>query len=125
MADPTSSSTATIRLAPVTIAMTPTTVTLNAGQLLPYTALVRSSSNTSVTWSISPNTGSISSGGLYTAPGSNASAQSVTVTGTSVADATSSSTATIRLAPVTIAMTPTTVTLNAGQTQQFTATVGG
>lgn len=51
-------------------------------------AIVTGASDTAVAWSISPNYGTITQGGLYTAPGSVAGAPIVTVTATSQADPT-------------------------------------
>ena len=53
----------------------------------------------SVTWSLSPNVGSISTAGLYTAPASITSTQTITVTATSAADTTKKGTATVTLNP--------------------------
>jgi hypothetical protein len=50
-----------------------------------------------VNWSISPNIGSISATGMYTAPSVISSAQTVTVTATSAADGVTSGTATVNL----------------------------
>jgi len=50
------------------------------------TALVNGASNTAVTWSESPSTGTISGSGLYTPPGSIGSPTIVTITATSVAN---------------------------------------
>ena len=50
-----------------------------------------------VTWSISPQLGTIDTNGIYTAPALINSAAKVTVTATSVSDPTKSSTATISL----------------------------
>jgi uncharacterized protein (TIGR03437 family) len=50
-----------------------------------------------VTWSISPQVGTIDSTGVYTAPSTVASSQKVTVTATSVADSTKTATATVTL----------------------------
>jgi hypothetical protein len=72
--------------APPTIALTPGSVTLTSSQTQTFTATVSGNSNTAVTWSLSPLVGSISTAGVYTAPASITSAQTVTVTATSVAD---------------------------------------
>ncbi len=79
--------------------MSPASATLSASQSQQFTATVTGSSNTAVTWSLSPAVGTISASGLYTAPGVIASAQTVTVTATSVADATKSASATVNLQP--------------------------
>jgi N-acetylneuraminic acid mutarotase len=52
-----------------------------------------------VTWSISPNVGSIDATGLYTAPSSITTQQTVTVTATSQVDPTRTGTATVTLVP--------------------------
>jgi hypothetical protein len=71
-----------------------------------FTATVSHSSNTAVTWSISPNEGSIDSGGTYTAPTvASGLASPVTITATSQADSTKTVTATITLKTATIPQT--------------------
>jgi len=111
--------------ASVSVSVTPTTTSLSGGQTQQFTATVTGDPNTSVTWSLNPNVGSISSTGLYTAPASVASSQSVTVTATSVADNTKSASAVVTLVPVSVALAPATNSLSGGQTQQFTPTVTG
>ncbi len=126
-ADPTKSASAIISLVPsVTVSLMPTTVSLTGSQWQQFTATVGASSNSGVTWSVNPAVGTLSSAGLYTAPATIASAQSVTVTATSVADPTKSASASVALAQtVTVSVTPASVSLGASQTQQFTAAVGG
>src|SRR5205085_8382215 len=58
---------------------------------------VLNSANTAVTWSISPQSGIIGTGGLYTAPGVVAGNTKVTVTATSAADPTKTGAATVTL----------------------------
>jgi hypothetical protein len=81
----------------VGVSVTPAVVTRSAGQTQQFTASVTGSSNTAVTWTISPNAGSISGSGLYTAPATIGAQQTVTVTATSQADPTSSGRATVTL----------------------------
>ena len=70
--------------------------------------------------------GSITATGLYTAPASITSSQTVTVKATSVADPTKSATAAVTLTQlVTISLTPSSVSLLPSQNQTFTATVSG
>ena len=126
VADPTRSAAAAITLnPPVSVSITPSsaTVTLNGSQL--YAATVLNTSNTGVTWSISPALGSISSGGRYTPPSTAVtSPQTVTVTATSVVDTTKSATATVIVnPPVAVSVTPASSTLYASQTQQLTPAV--
>jgi hypothetical protein len=87
VADSTKTASAAVSLAPpVSVSLTPATVTLGQAQTQAFTASVANSSNTAVTWTLSPALGSISTAGLYTAPSSIATAQTVTVTATSVAN---------------------------------------
>jgi RHS repeat-associated protein len=120
------SASATITLSPpIAVSVSPTAATLYGGQTQQFAATVTNSSNTAVTWAISPvGTGTISAAGLYTAPASVASSQNVTVTATSVANTAKSASATIMLSPpVAVSVSPTAATLYGGQTQQFSATV--
>ena len=111
---------------PVTVSLTPSSVSLLPSQNQTFTAKVSGTSNTGVTWSLSPLVGSITAAGLYTAPASITSSQTITVKATSVADPTKSVTAIVSLnPPVTISVTPTSSALIASKTQQFSATVGG
>jgi hypothetical protein len=84
---------------PVSVFVSPASATLAASQTQQFTATVSNSTNTAVNWTISPNMGSISSTGLYTAPANIASQQTITVTATSLADSTKSAAATITLTP--------------------------
>jgi RHS repeat-associated protein len=112
----------TLNLPPITVSVDPTSATLYASQTQQFTATVANTANTAVTWSATA--GSINASGLYTAPSSIATQQSVTVTATSQADNTKTATATVTLMPpITVSVAPATVSLTAGQTQQFTATV--
>jgi uncharacterized protein (TIGR03437 family) len=83
--------------AAVTITISPTSVSLTDGQTQQFTATVTNSTNTAVTWSISPQLGTINSAGSYTAPAPVSASQKVTVTATSVSDPTKSATASITL----------------------------
>jgi trimeric autotransporter adhesin len=79
-----------------------------------------------VTWSLSPNVGTISSGGLYTAPSTIAANQTVTATATSAADNTKTASATVNLIqPVAVSLSPGSVNLQQGASQTFTPTVTG
>jgi hypothetical protein len=79
-------------------------------------------SGSDVTWTLSPSLGTIDADGLYTAPASVASRQGVTVTATSAADPTKSASAQIWiLPPVTLALSPPSATLLAGQHLELSA----
>ena len=121
-ADTTKSASATVTVsAPVVaLSISPTSASMLTGGTQQFTATVTGSSNTAVTWSAAG--GSVSSSGLYTAP---SSAGTYTVTATSVADTTKSASATVTVSVVAISISPTSVSLLAGGTQQFTPTVTG
>jgi hypothetical protein len=90
-------------------------------------ASVTGSSNQQVTWSLS-GMGSASSSGMYTAPASVSSPQTVTVTATSAADSSKWACALITVNPaVTIAVSvnPPTGSITAGQALQLSASVTG
>lgn len=125
----------------VSITISPTTATVSSGGTQQFQATVTGSSNTSVQWKVnnvvggSAQNGTISSGGLYTAPTTDVSLQ-VTVTAVSNADPTKSANATVTVTPVvtppppppptiTVTISPTTATVAEGGTQQFAATVTG
>jgi len=66
--------------------------------------------------------GTLSAGGLYVAPASIASPQTVVITASGPGGA--NNTATVKLMPqVLVSISPSNVTLTANQTQMFTATV--
>jgi len=129
VSQPTASGSATVTLnpsAPITVTVSPSTVTLGPSQTQLFTASLVNSTN-GVTWSISPQMGAIDSTGLYTAPPTvSSNGATVRVTAASVDDPTKTGTATITLQPaptVTVTVSPATVSLSNGQTQQFSAAV--
>ena len=118
--------TLTVNNVPVSVSVTPPSVTLYGGQTQQFTASVTNSNNTAVSWTVSPSTGAgtISTTGLYTAPATITTQQTVTITATSQASATASASVPVTLMPpVAVNVTPPSATLYAGQTQQFTASV--
>lgn len=80
---------------PVRIDVWPGTVSLGVAQTQQFTAKITGTTNTAVRWSISPNVGTITSAGLYTAPTAVISGQSVAITAASEADLSKTSTATV------------------------------
>ncbi|MBL8231014.1 MAG: SBBP repeat-containing protein [Bryobacterales bacterium] len=129
VADPSRFATATVILQPVGIGVTlsPSSVTLQAGQSATFTALVSGTGNTAITYSLEPQTGVITPGGVYTAPSAITSATTVLLRATSVADPTRFATAIINLQPsaINITLAPTVVNLSAGQSATFTPSVTG
>ncbi len=124
-------STTSVTTAPaVTISLTPQTAILAPNGTQQFTASVQNASDTSVTWTVTGASGNsnvgtiVAAGGataIYTAP---ATAGSYTVTATSVADPTklASTVVTVTLA-VAVTISPSAASLQAGGSQQFTATV--
>jgi hypothetical protein len=86
--------------AQVSVSLMPASVTLAPLQTQMFSATVANSSNTAVTWSLSPAVGSISGSGVYTAPATIAASQIVTVTATSAADSTKMASSRVTLASI-------------------------
>jgi len=90
---------------PVTVSVSPTTGSLQAGSgtTQSFSATVGYTLNTQVTWQVNTvaggnaTVGTISNAGLYTAPGTVPSPATVTVTAVSVADSTRSASATVTI----------------------------
>jgi hypothetical protein len=131
-ADPAVSGGATVTVtvsapAVVTVAVSPATRTLAAGASATFAATVGGTADTAVTWSVRESAcGSITAGGLYTAPSAAATCH---VVATSHADPTKSATATVTVtalpAAVAVTITPGTATVNACQNLTLSATVSG
>ena len=118
-----SASTNTSSPVSVSVSVSPTTATLQVGQQKQFTGTISGATNTAVTWKASG--GTVTSGGLYTAP---SSAGTYTVTATSAADATKSASAVVTVSQATqvsISVAPSTVSLSTGGQKQFTASVSG
>ncbi|HZP63075.1 MAG TPA: choice-of-anchor D domain-containing protein [Terriglobales bacterium] len=120
--------------ATVSVAVSPVSAILQTGTTQQFAASVSGTNNTGVTWSVNgvpggnSAVGTISSTGMYIAPASVPSG-SITVSAQSVTDSSKSASSVITIFPapgkVTVGVTPTSVTVAGGQTQQFTATVVG
>lgn len=116
---------------PVTITLSSSTVTLQAGAQQQFSAVVKGTSNTAVSWSVDgkaggdSSVGTLSATGMYTAP---SQAGTHTVTATSQADTTKSANAQVTVQipvtpPPSVSVSPGTSELGLGATQQFIATV--
>ena len=79
------------------VTLTPSTATVLAGTTLPFGHAVLGSNNPDqgVTYALSPNVGTITSGGVYTPPAATSVDQIITVTATSTLDTSKSGTATV------------------------------
>ena len=117
---------------PVVISISPTSATVTTGGTQQFTATLQNTSNTAVTWHVNgvtggnTTTGTISSSGLYTGPGTLPNPATVTVTAISQADPSKSASAQMTItppAPVSVTISPTSVTVTESGIQQFTATV--
>ena len=113
----------------VAVSVSPATATVTLGTTKSFTATVTGSANTAVSWSVvggSAN-GTVSTGGLYTAPATLPGVATVTLRATSAANALASAEATITLVPppVIVQVSPATASVQLGFTKQFTATVTG
>ena len=71
---------------PLNVAVTPSTISLAAGQSVSLSAVVTGSVNTGYTWSLASGPGSVTSAGIYTAPASVTTTQTAVVKATSVLD---------------------------------------
>lgn len=84
----------------VTLGLPNDAITIQAGgPAQQLTAYVNGTSNTTVTWAMSPTVGTLTSGGLYTPPATVASETSTTVTATSAANTNVTATMTITVLP--------------------------
>jgi Pro-kumamolisin, activation domain/Bacterial Ig-like domain (group 3) len=118
---------------PVAISVSPAGATVFASgppadnwppQTATFTATVTNTSNTAVNWSVTPaNGGSITSGGVYTAPTAAVGLPgSATITATSQADTTKTATATVTITPTTVPGSyQLTVTATEGPTSNTTS----
>jgi hypothetical protein len=122
---------AALGAAQVSVAVVPTSATLAIGQTRQFTATVRNSSNTGVGWQVNGVTGgnstvgTISLTGLYAAPAAVPRPATVTVTAVANADATKSASAIAFLTrpQVTVSISPASVSVQPGGSQQFAAAV--
>jgi hypothetical protein len=100
------------------------------GNTLPFSATVTNTSDTSVFWSVngisggSPQVGTISPDGLFTAPADLPPGGKVQVTATSHADSTKSSTAGVTVSSdIAVSLSPVSLSVELGALQSFHATV--
>src|SRR5262249_55543934 len=114
----------------VTVAVQPLRATLFLGQTQQFQATVTGASDTSVTWAVNgvtggsaPN-GSISTTGLYTAPGILPSPAVIAITATSVSHPDAAGSAPVTLTDdIVVGVAPTSATISIGAGQAFTASI--
>ena len=135
LSDPTKSASATVTITSggiVAISISPTSAQIGVSTQRQFTAIVTGSSNTAVTWTISGigcagNTcGTVTPSGLFTAPAIPPNPPFFSVTATSVADPTKSASSAVTIVPgVHITISPTSATMAASASRQFSAQVTG
>jgi hypothetical protein len=115
----------------VTVTISPTASSIQAGQSQQFAATVSGTSNTAINWLVNGSlggnsaVGTISSSGVYSAPLALPSG-SITVTAQSAFDSSASASATVSItspATVSVSISPTSATLQVGGSQQFAAAV--
>ena len=112
---------------PIMVTVSPQAVSVPVGQNQTFVATVTGTSNTTVTWSVAGG-GTITSGGVYTAPSTVPTPPQATVTATSKANTTKSGSATVTVTSGSIgvvAVSPPAVSVEVFNTQQFSATING
>ena len=117
----------------VTVSVSPASANVLLGNTQQFNATVTGSSNTTVTWAVNgvaggnSTVGTITTGGLYTAPQDLPNPASVTVAATSQASSTASGSSAVSVASdISVAVTTSPAnlqTLTAGSTAQLTASV--
>src|SRR2546430_2041701 len=115
-----------------TVSISPTTAIVQAGNSQQFSASVLATTNATLNWLVNgiqggnSVVGSISSQGLYTAPGQVSSNSSVIVT---ASDGTGQANASVTVVPpatsVSVSISPTSASVQVGQSHQFTATISG
>lgn len=119
---------AKVTVAPaIAVSVNPAAPSVYAGQTQQFTASVANTTNGNVTWSVTGGAanGTVSAAGLYTAPATPPAGGSATVVAESQADSSATGSAHVSIEPaITVTVTGASSSVNAGLTDQFSATVG-
>src|SRR5882724_4430379 len=114
----------------ITITIAPNSGSVLLGKSLPFSATVTNTSDTSVSWSVnsiaggSPQFGTISPDGLFTAPADLPTSGKVQITATSHADPSKSSTAGVTItSDITVSLSPGSSSVELGALQSFQASI--
>ena len=114
---------------PVAINIVESSASVEIGHMFQFHYSVSNTNNTACSWSVNDfaggnaTVGMIGTDGLYTAPANVPNPAQVTVKAVAAADSTKSDTATVTItAPPPFIISPSTATVPAGATQQFTTT---
>ena len=110
---------------PITVNVTPANQSVNLGLAVQFVATVNNATNPAANWTLSPNIGTINSGGLYIATTPVAVNTNITVTATSVQDPSKFHSVTLTVMPaIAVSVSPNSYTLAAGSSPyQFAAFV--
>jgi hypothetical protein len=133
VADPTKSAAAMVTITPgVAVSVSPATATVSPGGTQQFTATVTGTATTTVTWSVNGvvggdlTVGTITAGGLYTAPSNLPNTQSFTITAVSTVDPTAMATAQVTVSvPINVTVSPSMQSVRVSTGQQFMASVSG
>ncbi len=115
----------------VSVSISPLSASVNISATQAFSATVVNASNTAVTWTVSGSgctgaaCGTISSGGVYTAPAVAPTPNAITITATAQADTAKSATASVTIMPLSVSVSPTVASVEVGTTKQFVANVTG
>ena len=118
----------------ISVTVTPASVNVIVQSTQQFTATVTGTTNRALIWSVNgvasgnAMVGHISASGLYTAPSVIPTPAGVTITATSMADSKAVASSAVTVGPkagIFIVVTPSSVKVLGGATQQFTATVTG
>lgn len=113
----------------VIVDVCPTAGSVVAGATQSLTATLANTANSAVTWEVNgiaggdASVGTVTSAGVYTAPGTVPSPATVTVAAVSVADPSGQGAAQLTITPITVTVSPATATVQTGNTQSFTTSV--
>jgi hypothetical protein len=128
-ADASRFATATITVGVVSLTLNATTVEIGMRQAYTFAATVTGTSNTAVEWSVNgriggdATVGTITAGGLFTAPASMPSTNPVIVRATSIEDRTKYASALVTVRRVTVSISPSNPSVNTGGACSFSARV--
>jgi O-glycosyl hydrolase len=122
-ADASRTASAAVTVTAAGISINPTTPTVALGGSQTFTCTVIGAADTSCTWSVTEaGGGSISAGGVYTAP---ITAGTYHVVAASHADPTKTASTAVTVGPAAISISPTTATLSEGGSKAFSCSVTG
>jgi hypothetical protein len=112
------------------VAVEPVTASILLGEARAFTATVRNTANSAVTWSVNgipggnAAAGTIDAGGMYTAPANLPLPDSVSVQATSAADTSKSSASLVTItSDISVSVSPQTMPVDLGASRPFIATV--